>query len=143
VPILKPHGSIDFVTSAVPNERGWRVLGSDFPQRRLERDELTRYRAECNLVLPLQESHLRHHQAVVPGFERWNLEAPAFQHVVLAGLSYWDVDRPEIDALLDGLTPGTRLTIVNPAPPPELLTAANGRGLKVDCTSEVLSLLGG
>lgn len=141
LPILKPHGSIDFVTSAVPNYPSIRVMGSDFPQRRLERDELTKYRAECNLVLPLQESHLRHHQSVIPGFDLWSQIAPSLTHVIIAGLSYWDVDRPEIDTLLDGLAPGTTVTIVNPIPPPSLVEAADARRLKVGTTDDVLNLL--
>jgi hypothetical protein len=141
VPILKPHGSIDFITRAVPNHPGIRVTGSDFPQRRMETNELTGYRTERNLVLPLQDSHLRHHQAIAPGFGEWQRAAPSFGHVIIAGLSYWEADRPEIDALLDGLQRATKVTLVNPSPPPELIDAATSRGLQVTATNELLSLL--
>lgn len=136
LPLLKPHGSIDFGTSAVPNAPGILVMRSDFPQRRLTCEEMTRYRTECNLVLPLRSSHLREHQAVLPGFERWKVEARSFSCVVIAGVSYGEEDRPEVDTLLDGLTRGTDLIVVNPDPPSSLLDAARSRQLQVRCFTE-------
>jgi hypothetical protein len=131
IPMLKPHSSIDHGSAVLAGPTN-RIIMCDFPQRRLAATELLDPRVECNLILPAEPTNLRDHQTVAPGFTQFRELAPSFSHVVIAGISYWDVDRPEIDEFLDCLPRTTTAVVANPNPPQDLESAILARGLQCE-----------
>lgn len=136
--IVKPHGSIDFELQ----DRTVAFIGREpsYPMpnlinrvnsgiKRLARDDLLRVRISPELIPPMQAATARDYQWVSPGFETFSSQGPQITGTcVLAGISYWPVDRPEIDELIDMLLPDTRIIVANPNPADDLLTALRDRG---------------
>jgi hypothetical protein len=118
VPILKPHGSIDFETD-VEQRSSARNTGT--PLRRLERNELLRPRRQANIVLPKEYSPLLDYAWVEEGYRWFREVGPSLTDCVIAGLSYWRCDRPEIDYVLRHLSADVQLVIANPRPPQPFL----------------------
>ena len=138
-PVVKPHGSADFeyVGIRMPTGyplRGWAALNNT-PATALPRDQLLVPRMGPELVAPLQGSHIRQFQWVAPGFDWFRAVGTDLMSCFLVGLSYWPVDRPEINEILDSLAPQTEVVVVNPTPPKELLDAITARGLLHRVTS--------
>jgi hypothetical protein len=110
------------------------------PLQRIPRDDLLRARKNPELIAPMQATTARQYQWVAPGFDGFVSQgARLVGTCVLAGISYWDVDRPEIDEVLDALLPGTEVVVAYPRPPPELLAALQARSFDpVECAGPPL-----
>ncbi|SDF75936.1 hypothetical protein [Sporolituus thermophilus] len=132
VPIVKPHGSIDFEVSGDVQPVEYPITKlityTNKPRRRLRDEELLRPRAEVDIVLPQEQSPFLDYQWVAPGYHWFSSIGPLLTKCLLIGLSYSSADRPEIDYLLECLSPETEVIIANPHPPAALLTAARRRG---------------
>jgi hypothetical protein len=145
-PIYKVHGSIDYeVSREAVNYPGASyplealLLQFDTPLRRLSASERLSPRICPEIVVPTQASHIRDYQWVAPQYEELKREAGRFASCVLAGLSYWDVDRPEIDGILGSLRSDTLVAIVNPSPPPALVSVVKSRFPKMAVFTEDLA----
>ncbi len=132
IPLIKPHGSIDFTSTAIAAKAGYPIniwaSHNDFPQRRLRPDELLRPRIDAEIVPPTQRSHTEKYQWVAPGYDFIESLSAQIERCVVIGISYWEVDRPEIDRLLASLGKGTTIEIANPHPQ-KLIDAAAKFGL--------------
>lgn len=128
VPVLKPHGSIDFAP-AIPGL----VLNSDVPQMVIPPEGWLKPRREWSIVLPTETSPQSDLQWIAPGYERIRQLGPTWTHLIIAGISYWECDRPEIDFIIDSMAQGAVVVVANPRPPEELLNKvkAGGRRLEV------------
>jgi hypothetical protein len=123
--ILKPHGSISFAHKTVRDRQAFAISpsyelldgsASDFTVRY---DRLSENYLVNALIPPAGESGRFNHtwagqirsaakaQARVLGTE---------DELLLCGLSYWHVDRPELDELLTSCDPTTNVKMINPQP---------------------------
>jgi hypothetical protein len=134
---FKPHGSTDYAMPPDLIKLGHIVYPAnnvvtlnDTPIVQLRADELGCARREAFITLPLEESPYREYQWAAPGFRSVQLIGPRITHAIFVGLSYWAVDRPELDTLLDFLTPGATVVEANPAPVAEFASAVRARRLQ-------------
>lgn len=135
IPVLKPHGSIDFevldVSHPVTYPLKTLMTYTNSPRRCLKEDELLHPRTEVDIVLPKEYSPFLKFQWVHPGYEWFNQNAWKLTHCYFIGLSYSHADRPEINFLLDCIQPQTEIIYINPDPPKEFIEAAYSRNLRV------------
>lgn len=124
VPLIKPHGSIDFDVLREGIIRGYRlqypltmfIERCDFPAQRLPRGELISARMAADLVLPSEYSWQAGFQWIRLGFDSFCQLAPSLTDCIFLGLSYWKCDRPELNRLLDALPRSCHVVIANPYP---------------------------
>lgn len=124
--IIKPHGSISFTTK---NEHyPYTFVNNNifeeasFEQLRLSYDNLTN-NVKGAIIPPAGDSarlqsawsNLLRKQAQ----EQAKTISPS-DEVILCGMSYWHVDRRELDSILTSLPQDTNFTFINPHPPREL-----------------------
>ncbi|MFM9846003.1 MAG: hypothetical protein ACKVP3_02445, partial [Hyphomicrobiaceae bacterium] len=69
-----------------------------------------------DIVLPLEYSAIAGFQYIRGGYNYLREHGATFDHCVVAGLSYWECDRPEIDTILGALRPETIVTVCDPYP---------------------------
>lgn len=127
VPVLKPHGSIDFAPAMLGI-----VLNSDVPQMPIPRAEWLKPRREWSIVLPTETSPQTDLQWIAPGYESIRRLGPTWTHLVIAGISYWECDRPEIDFIIDSMASDAAVIVANPHPPAELLAKVRSSGRTVE-----------
>ena len=129
IEIIKPHGSISFVpknfTKQYEISYKFDVDGIACSSLKLEYDSLGEYLTGA-IIPPAGDSsrletttswakEIRTHAV-----EKAKTLADSESSVVICGLSYWHVDRKEIDELLINFSPFTELTFINPFPPRDL-----------------------
>ena len=109
VGVFKPHGSINFEFAAnaihYANTSNRYAAKNVFelmnaPLRILAKQEINTQRLHSDIVLPTEASQIRRFQFIEPGFRFLKLVRGDISRCVIAGLSYWDCDRPEIDEIL-------------------------------------------
>lgn len=119
--VIKPHGSIDFEIHGIKVPVGYplknAVLHNDAPLRALSANELLSPRTEVDIVVPTEYSPFLQFQWVAPAYTWFASRAKELTHCFFVGLSYWECDRPELDFLLDALSPDACVVIANPDPP--------------------------
>jgi hypothetical protein len=128
IEIIKPHGSISFVQSQPINavEINYKLdnEGLDIKKLRVEKGDFgNNYKSE---IIPPSGDAFRL-KSTAPWTHDLNQNAicqaqKMFKgdHVVLCGISYWHVDRREIDELLLNLDQDVEFTFINPEPPRDL-----------------------
>lgn len=131
IPILKPHGSIDFEVKGIMMPTGYPLknvaIRNDFPIKILAREELHRARTEADIVLPREYSPQAIFQWVNPGYVHFQEVGPTLTHCVFLGLSYWYCDQPEIDFLIKHLNQRTKIIVANPKPSKEFMEKLNSK----------------
>jgi hypothetical protein len=133
LPVVKPHGSIDAALhpNSIVAPVGYPLANcidrNDAPLVRLQKGQWLLPRTEVDIVLPLEESPYLDYQWVRPAYELFRRLGHALDTLVVVGISYWAVDRPEIDYLLDSVNAGAKVFLVNPRPPKDLMTKLQGR----------------
>lgn len=134
IPILKPHGSIDFVNDMVepgsPAYAGLRFVDLDTPMRAMNGEEMLGPRPDAAIVLPTEYSRIMDYQWVGPGYDRFHEWGRTYTDLIMVGLSYWECDRPEIDFLLGSLAPTTRVHVVDPVKNDDLQGTIDQLGLR-------------
>jgi hypothetical protein len=125
ITVLKPHGSISFAHHTVRDRQAFAIsrnyelldgTASDFTVRYDRLDENYLVNA---LIPPAGESGRFNHSWA--GQIRTAAKSTASQlghndEVLLCGLSYWHVDRAELDELLVACDPATNVKMINPYP---------------------------
>ncbi len=129
VEIIKPHGSISFVPKDVGGSTYSINYSLDFEGPSIERlkltyDELKTY-TKGAIIPPAGDSSRLETTAPWSHTLRQRAVEVAKQiesndDVVLCGISYWHVDRREIDELLINLNQDVNFTFINPLPPRDL-----------------------
>lgn len=142
IPILKPHGSIDFsLDQKSINVRPVYPLNTfadlnNSPIRALPKTELLQPRVEADIVLPQEYSPYLKYQWVKPGYEHLKTIAEDITCCEIIGLSYEIQDRVEINFILDSLNINTKIIISNPNPPKELIEYLQQKNFKQITTKE-------
>ncbi len=134
--LFKPHGSIDYVM-ARGCIGGWepsyplKIVSSlnNTSIVQCSRAETLQARIEAFTVLPGELSPYRHFQWVKPLYDKWHMLAASVTHCVVAGISYWECDRPELDFLLSALPKRATVIIANPVPSCDLISFIRSQGL--------------
>ena len=138
--LFKPHGSIDYGladgalgidVNTIQYPLNYLFNSNDYPTRiLLHQNSLRRPRLEAFVVLPGEHSPLRTHRWITDGYAKWVRNARKLSHCIFAGLSYWPVDRSEIDQLLDALSPMAIVIVANPKPSSEFKKRVIASGRK-------------
>ncbi len=130
IEIIKPHGSISFVPKnhidRYEINYNVDVDGLKIDELELKYDGLTKY--STGAIIPPAGDSARlqitsswastiRNEAIKKAKELSNNKESI---VVMCGISYWHVDRREIDELLINLNSDTELTFINPVPPRDL-----------------------
>lgn len=127
--ILKPHGSISFTHKTKRDRSAFEILknhdlldgaAADFD---VAYDDLGANYLITPLIPPAGDSARFNHTWAGEIRREVRASAEAIQpddEVILCGLSYWHVDRMELDEILTSLDPHSSLRMVNPGPVPEL-----------------------
>lgn len=126
--LLKPHGSIDFDmpsnTISMPTEM--RLLGTTFLNdaqyvRVINHDELLYPRVEADIIPPTMYNFQKKLSWIENQFKAYERISTEIDKFVLLGVSYWSVDRPEIDFFLEKLPKNAKVYIGNKDPSPDLI----------------------
>lgn len=133
IPLVKPHGSINmeiserFITVGGPITYpiGLYMELCDGPVCAMPESEWVTGRKAPLCIVPNEANAYRHFQFVAPAYEAFFTAVRTCTHCVFIGLSYWTVDRPEIDEIINILPKNTEIIVANPSPPPEFLTRVN------------------
>lgn len=124
VTISKPHGSIDFALTGFhfpPVEYPMTNSLSLIDTALSKLTNLTDARLHSEIILPAEASKIRDFQWVKQGRKEWSMAAHGARHLVILGLSYWLCDRPELDELIERVSPETFVHMANPKPCEEWL----------------------
>src|SRR5690606_21414910 len=103
------------------------------PVHQCDRSRYLDARMEGFAVLPAETSPYIDFQWVSPLYKNWQELSSPITHFIIAGISYWDCDRAEIDFLIDGLPRLAQVIIANPYPPQALITRLNEQGRDYSC----------
>ncbi|WP_176557782.1 hypothetical protein [Sporolactobacillus terrae] len=125
---MKPHGSIDFDLPEhaiyCPTEQRWGIttlLNDAQYVKVIREDEWLLPRMEADLIPPSMLNIHRDLSWINEMFEIYTMQAGMLNVLIIIGISYWEVDRPEIDYFLNRLNNKARVIIMNKAPNPKLL----------------------
>lgn len=133
IAIFKPHGSINFAVSPRAIRAGNIYEGGNIFERNdapvvvVPHARLHESRLMPDLVLPLEYSQITEFQSIACGYQRIAASGQHFRHCVIAGLSYWEYDQPEINQILSCLSREAVITVINPSPPPALMAYLHER----------------
>jgi hypothetical protein len=123
--LYKPHGSISFCSKAVADRSAFSIkYDTQFVEGGLEDiavryDNLGENYPVVGILPPAGESERYRHRWIK---QIWDAASEAVQRidsgdlVIIYGLSYWHVDRKEIDNLLARVSRGARVVMINPHP---------------------------
>ena len=137
IPILKPHGSIDFDLAKVHFEstktnHNWLNMANEILSRQqvwnmtfsqVETDGIVEIvqkkhwllpRTQPDIIPPSQANYHKELEWVKKGFLHYNDVAYSITDLLIIGHSYSECDRNEIDYFLERLMPNTIVHIVNP-----------------------------
>lgn len=136
--LFKPHGSIDFVM-APGCIGGWKPSYplnnvcslNNTPIVQCSRAETLAARLEAFTVLPGEMSPYREFQWVAPLYDTWQMLSSSVTHCVVAGISYWECDQPELNFLLSRLPKRATVILANPAPSKDLIAFVEGTDRRV------------
>ena len=128
IEIIKPHGSISFVpknySTTYSISYNLDFEGVSIDQLELKYTDLTHY--EKGAIIPPAGDSMRlkvtapWSQYLRNAAKNAALNILADDEVVLCGISYWHVDRRELDELLLNLNQDSGFTFINPLPPRDL-----------------------
>ncbi len=138
--IHKPHGSIDYGPAGLFIPTAWPAteptLLVDTELEFLDRAERTAARKHVELVPPNQASLIESFHWVEQGYMEFEERAATCEQCIILGHSYGEVDRTEIDRLLNFLPQSTRVIIADRAPSEALVQTVEDLGLEVECWSD-------
>ena len=129
ITIIKPHGSINFIQKVPPAPTYGINYNVDRPPLTLDQLEIKMDQSLVNgesVIIPPGGDSQRLKETSPWCYElRMEAEKAAKQidnndSIILCGISYWHVDRKELDELLISLPHNAEITFVNPNPPRDL-----------------------
>lgn len=153
VEIVKPHGSISFVPKNYTDTSYSINYSLDYdgiPIEKLEikYEDLEKY--DKGAIIPPAGDSARL-ESLAPWSHKLRqratnlaLEITQKDEIVLCGISYWHVDRREVDELLINLNQDANFTFINPTPPRDLnavLTSIFSKYVQQSSSSEIGGIL--
>lgn len=126
--IHKPHGSITFCgkkpidKSAFSINYGSRFTEGGIDELQVQYDDLDQHFPLVGILPPAGESDRYKHRWIRQIWDKAIEAAKSLGEgdlVIVYGLSYWHVDRKEVDMLLSGVSRKARVVSVNPNPNPQ------------------------
>ena len=153
IEIVKPHGSISFVPKNYTGTSYSINYSLDYDgipigQLELQYDGLDKY--DKGAIIPPAGDSSRL-ESSAPWSHKLRQRATDLaseitqnDEIVLCGISYWHVDRREIDELLINLNQDANFTFINPAPPRDLnavLTSIFSKYVQQSSSSEIGGIL--
>lgn len=130
IDIIKPHGSISFIPKKYVEQYtinyNINVEGTSINDFKLTYDNLTNYSIGAIIPPAGDSSRLKRMSSWSSILRKKALElADSISNdkdniVIMCGISYWHVDRREIDELLINLNPEVDFIFINPSPPRDL-----------------------
>lgn len=130
IEIIKPHGSISFVPIDSPDKYAINynldMEGIKLEDLQMQYENLTSYPAGAIIPPAGDSSRLQMTSSWADSLRKEalrnarELAKEEENTVVMCGISYWHVDRKEIDELLINLNPEADLIFINPLPPRDL-----------------------
>lgn len=133
IPLVKPHGSVDFEIS--PNSicytpcyplRNFVDL-NDTDIIRLEENELSTARRQVLCIVPNESNKYASYQWVEPAKQRFESKLKETSYCIFIGISYFPCDRIEIDRIINSLPLDCVIVVANPHPPEDFLDKISGR----------------
>ena len=128
IEVIKPHVSISFVTDAISKGYGVKYAldfeGLQINELRVQYTDLTQY--DKSFIIPPAGDSMRLERCSPWSYslrEKAKNAALSIRdddEIVLCGISYWHVDRRELDSLLISLNEDSHFTFINPAPSRDL-----------------------
>ncbi|NUU98989.1 hypothetical protein XO12_02290 [Marinitoga sp. 1154] len=149
IPLLKPHGSVDYEVSnnaininklkyPLDNAFTW----NDTPLIRIDRNELFKVRKISPYVLPSEYSQISNYQWIKPGYADFKTKIKNVDTVYLIGHSYSEFDKNELlQNIIIHIKPNTKVVIVNPKPNNDLIKDLKNNGLNVSIKTNSKELL--
>lgn len=134
VPVLKPHGSIDFdlPNNYIVADNVWSIhaaLSDTQLVKVIPKSKWLSPRIEADIISPSLRNIQIRLSWVRRMFELYSRIANELDCFVIVGCSYWDVDRDEIDFLLSYLHRKTKVYIADPFPNKDLIKKIQSLGL--------------
>ena len=137
VPLVKPHGSVDFEIH--PNSISYNptypltnfVDLNNTPIIRLESDKLIYPRYQSLCIVPNESNKYSKYQWVEPANQWFSEEVAKCTHCIFIGISYFECDRPELDAILSSIPVEAEIVVANPKPPHEFMEKLEKRPVMV------------
>lgn len=144
IPVIKPHGSIDFdiqqphfKTFSEQLEISNRISSNYFSLNQvdgiIQAIPSTHWllpRLQADIIPPSQFNYQRHLDWVDKGFLYFDSLASNVTDLVIIGHSYSTCDRDEIDHFLSQIPLTTKVQIINPNPPSDLISKIKSLNLK-------------
>lgn len=129
IEIIKPHGSISFIPKGSYTEIyaiNYKLDFEGYPIEQLEVTYENLTRVGRGVIIPPAGDSIRMNTT-----SPWSsylreqaknkaLDVNENDEIVLCGISYWHVDRRELDSLLINLNQDANFTLINPVPPRDL-----------------------
>ena len=137
VHLAKPHGSLDLdmggsvilVVPALPPRLT--MTRCNYPVEEVAQSNLRKPRKAATVVLPAETSYYASCQWVRPPMTAILHEAPKWRRMIIVGLSFWGVDRNELNQIFMQCEEGTEIVVVDPAPNESLMELLNERYIAV------------
>lgn len=130
IDIIKPHGSISFVplnyTERFEINYNLDVEGLRLDDLRLQYENLTKYSVGALIPPSGDSSRLNSTSSWAKDLRNHTINyakeiaKEKDNHVIMCGISYWHVDRRELDEVLINLNYESDFTFINPLPPRDL-----------------------
>lgn len=133
IPLVKPHGSVDF--EIAPNSISYTpryplnnfVDLNDTGIIRLEQHELMSPRRQALCIVPNEANKYSLYQWVAPANQWFEEKLQTTEYCLFIGISYFECDKPEIDKIVDSLPEGCVIIVANPFPPSDFIEKISGR----------------
>ncbi|MGO9238727.1 MAG: hypothetical protein ACLP4V_33235 [Methylocella sp.] len=131
VPIFKPHGSVDFGLPKFVIEEALQFSYETQTElvelqctyyERISRQELGACRVSVDVVLPTESNFISNYPIMHAGWREVEGQLCNITDLIIIGLSYWSVDRPEIDRIIDSVPQRCVIHIANPHVPDDLVS---------------------
>ncbi len=110
--LLKPHGSIDFDMPSyaiqlnmpkIDRLKSTTYMNDAQYVRILKKEALLYPRVEADIIPPMMDNFQKKMSWIERQFMYYECISPVIAKFVIVGVSYWEVDRPEIDFFLERL----------------------------------------
>ncbi|MFA9558894.1 hypothetical protein ACERII_16410 [Evansella sp. AB-rgal1] len=125
IPVIKPHGSIDFdIVDEPATITRWNEptrLHDTGHVHTVPKSEWLDPRMEADIIPPRKNNYQRSLRWVKEGIRTFKSRASRIDTFIIVGLSYSLADREEVDQYLDCLHEDTRVIVVDPQPSEDLL----------------------